>query len=602
MTLFEPYKATPDAILAQRTDALGDISKLDGLKSDIRAQHRKAHGSLSGILLAPIETLMDPTYQKVEQISRLRLVSSASLLQWATDVKTYNAGIDKLNAEYEAAAGSSFGVDADEYFMHGAGIPLEQKQHSFNTAVVHAKTALLERLKHEKHKLDGELDDNADEAKTTLNKDPSDETLNELYQGGLLPLQINLLFPSIEVDKVDIATLVANLQRLGMLPPGTSAERIASLYATMTSGSTSPMDVLKEMHGTLGNLDAASPEELSLLVSLLTPDQIAAWDARLKAVQSLENRLPGKDGPWLRLDAFHDILSKVSPDLVMKVVAAVPDLNPGFTHTDGYIEGHAPQRDDPASGWHWGDPTGPLFGTDDGDATNNYLNIQQGSFGDCWMITNIIAATQKNPNLPGEHVSENANGTVTVVVYDKDGNPHDVTVTDQVVLDENGQPVGARGENGSTWVTYYEKALALAYTDDDGGAHVDHDGDPDYDRPDNGNYAGLEWDNAENGAPYVTGHDADGVDVEFDDVKDAFVDDGRPVLVSTYSDDDVPSDPPDGYVTQHQFYVKEVIDVEGDDNDKIVLGNPWGGDAQDVTVTRDQFEDFFQSGKKLEMP
>lgn len=169
-------------------------------------------------------------------------------------------------------------------------------------------------------------------------------------------------------------------------------------------------------------------------------------------------------------------------------------------------------------------------------------------------------------------------------------------------MDESGQPVGARGANGSTWVTYYEKALALAYSDDDGGAHVDHDGDPAYDRPDNGNYAGLEWDNAENGAPYVTGNDVDGVDVEFDDVKEAFVDDNRPVLVSTYSDNDVPNNPPDGYVTQHQFYVKEVIDVEGDDNDRIVLGNPWGGDAQEVIVTRDQFEDFFQEGKKLELP
>lgn len=499
----------------------------------------------------------------------------------------------------EETAGSSFGVDGDQYFQRGAGIPLAEREGRFDSAVADAKAALVQRLTQEKRKLDAKLDDDAAEAKTMLNKDPGDETLNALYQGGLLPLQINMLFPGIDVSSVDIAELVASLEGLGMLPPGVDAGRIESLYRAMTSEETNPFEALKELQETFGNLDSASPEELSLLLSLLTPAEIAAWDGRLKGVQDLPL---GPDGPWFRLDAYNGILSKVAPELVDKVLGAVPDLNPGFTHTDGYIDGNAPQRDDPASGWHWGDPSGPLFGSDDGDPTNNYLNIQQGSFGDCWLITNIIAATQKNPYLAGERVSENENGTVTVVVYDDDGDPHDVTVTDQVVLDENGEPIGARGSNGSTWVTYYERALALAYSDDDGGAHVDHDGDPDYDRPDNGNYAGLEWDNAENGAPYVTGNDVDGVDVEFDDVKEAFVDDDRPVLVSTYSDNDVPNDPPDGYVTQHQFYVKEVIDGDGDDNDRIVLGNPWGGDAQDVTVTRDQFEDFFQDGKKLEVP
>ncbi len=72
--------------------------------------------------------------------------------------------------------------------------------------------------------------------------------------------------------------------------------------------------------------------------------------------------------------------------------------------------------------------------------------------------------------------------------------------------------------------------------------------------------------------------------------------------MSTYSDDDVPDNPPDGYVTQHQFYVKEVIDLPGEEDDRIVLGNPWGGDARDVTVTREQFEDFFQDGQTLEVP
>jgi hypothetical protein len=594
MSLFERYKATPSSVLEQRTAALTSVQQLAGIRDQVSEQHRKAISGIFGILLGSVQATFDPAYQQSDRLSRLKLVASASLLDWAASITHYNDGIDGLNDRWERASASSFYVGADEYFMHGAGLTGEQRQHRFDTAVSNAKAALLAQLKREKHQLDGKLDENANEAKATLTKDPSDETLQSLFQAGLLPLQIGMLFPSIDLTKVDITKLIDNLKENGLLPAATDTRNIANLWNIISAGVNDP-DAFQDQYAELRNgLGAASPEGLAFIFSLMTPDQIKTFDQRLSdGVDGLD------DSQFYRLDIYSPILAKLPPDLVMKVVGSVPNLNPGFDHTDGFLDGHAPQRPGGTDGWHWGDPgDSPLFAADtDGDPANDYLNIQQGSLGDCWMITNMIAATQKNPGFPTDRVSENPNGTVSVVVYDHQGVAHQITVTRQIVLDENGDGVMAHSSDGSTWPTYYEKALALAYGDDDGGAPDGHEDDDRYDREDNGNYAGLEWDWAKNAAPYVSQYGGDEIDTDYDDVHHAFVDENQPVMVATKSDDDgLPDDLKDSYHTRHVYYVK------GFEDGRIVLGNPWGPGYPDVKATPDEFEDWFDSASTIDRP
>lgn len=591
MTLFDHYKATPAEILGSRSDALSDVTRLAAVKDDIREQHRAAHGFVLGLLLAPLETTFDPAYRKVDSISRLRLVSSASLLQWASSVTTYNHQIDVLNAQYESAAGSAFGVDADRYFMHGAGVPMETKERQYDEAVASAKAALLARLRAEKRKLDAELDDAADEAKTTLNRDPDDAALQSLFQAGLLPLQIPLLFPSIDVSQVDVGRLLENLKRSGLLPPETDVRNLQEIYRILSSDAGDP-DRLREDFPTLRNgLGAASPEGLAALLSLLDPSQLAKFDATLQ--EALDDY---DDEQLLRLDVYSPLLSKLPPELIPKLLDGVPDLEPGFDSTDAYLDGAAPQRLDSTDGWHWGDPTGPLFAVDDdGDPANDYLKIQQGALGDCWMITNLIAASLKNPSFGREHVQSNPNGTVTVTVYDSAGAAHHVTVTRRIVLDEDGGNALAHSSDGSTWPTYYEKAMALAYGKDEGGAPDDHEGDDRYDREDNGNYAGLEWDWAHNATSYVSSGGGREVDNDYDDVREEF-ESGHPVMVATKSDDEgLPDELKDAYHTRHVYYVKSFEDGH------IVLGNPWGPDYPDVRATPDQFEDWFDDASAIDL-
>ncbi|HEY7043563.1 MAG TPA: hypothetical protein VH419_07845 [Nocardioidaceae bacterium] len=591
MSLFEHYKATPASVLGQREAALSSVQQLTGIRDDVRRQHEKAMGGILGSLLGAVATTFDPAYQDAEQMARLKLISSASLLEWASDITHYDTAIDGLNERWERASATSFGVDADQYWMHGADIPAAERQRRFDTAVSNARAALLAQLRREKQTLDAGLDDHADEAKAILNKDPSDTTLQSLFQAGLFPLQISLLFPSIDIGKVDIAKLIDNLKEHGLLPSSTDTRNIANLWRIISDGADDP-DAFQDAYPELRNgLAAASPDGLAFIFSLLTPDQIRRFDQRLThGVDGLD------DSQFYRLDIYAPILSKLPPDLVTKLVGSVATLNPGFDHTDGYLDGNAPQRSDGTDGWHWGDPTGPLFADDDdGDPTNDYLNIQQGGLGDCWMITNMIASTLKNPSFPTDHVAANPNGTITVTLYDHQGVAHQVTVTNQIVLDGNGHSALAHSSDGSTWATYYEKAMALAYGDDDGGAPDGHGGDDTYDRVDNGNYAGLEWDYARNAAPYVSDYGGEEIDTNYDTVHHAFVDENHPVMVATKSDDTgLPDDLEDSYHTRHVYYVK------GFEDGRIILGNPWGPGYPDVRATPEEFEDWFQQASTID--
>jgi hypothetical protein len=275
-----------------------------------------------------------------------------------------------------------------------------------------------------------------------------------------------------------------------------------------------------------------------------------------------------------------------------KFQVAFPWLKPGFDTTDAFLKGVNPQTGQSAAGLHYGLPTDPLFTNKDlGD------DIYQGKLGDCWFIASLTATAQTDPDFIREGIKENPNGTVSVRIWDKDGNQRWVTMDKELPLDSNGDPAGAHGD-GSTWPAYYEKAFAIVYEGDDGGAPDGKEGDPAFDKAEQGTYGALEWDYTDKAPPYVTANDSDGIDN--DEVAEAFKN-GHPVIVASKSDTDgVPDnwsdDQKGAYVTRHVYYVKEVLP-----DGRIVLGNPWGDNYAPVTVTQDEFDDMFDSAQQLEV-
>jgi hypothetical protein len=341
-------------------------------------------------------------------------------------------------------------------------------------------------------------------------------------------------------------------------------------------------------------LENLSPAELDLFLSKVS-------DADLKRYGAL---ISNTDDSWLnffdhnglpegeRRDHLSRILESAGPVYWAKLAADLPGVQPGFDSTDVFLDGYNSQSGISTTGLRYGMPNVPLF-VDGVQASE----VAQGTLGDCWYIASLKATAAADPQFIQDGIRQNANGTVSVRVWDEDGNLHWVTMTPDLPLDSGGNIAFARSvANGTTtesWPAYYEKAFALMYAEDDGGAATEKDGDDRYDHKERGTYGAIEWDYTDKAPPYLTGNDADEIDMNYTDVKKAF-DSGHPVIVASNSSaDGVPASLKSAYVTQHVFYVK------GFQDGKIVLGNPWGPGSPDVVVTPDEFKNLFNSPQKL---
>lgn len=336
-------------------------------------------------------------------------------------------------------------------------------------------------------------------------------------------------------------------------------------------------------------VDSLNPEELDKVVDGLSDDDLkrlgdVVRDTDDSGWSPFDHN--GLERPE-RFEFFSSFLSRVSPSRIPPIVKAFPEVNPGFDTTDAALEGQNPQTGAPGDGLHYGTPPGQLWRVGpDGKPAPDASDSAQGVFGDCWFIASMMSAQAADKSFISDHMQQNPNGTISVKMYDKDGDAHWTTVTKELPLDSSGQVAGAHGT--ALWPGYYEKAFAQLYTDDDGGAPDDHEGDDRYDRTEVGSYGALEWDFAKNAAPYITGHGADDEGHDFDAAARAHQD-GNSVLISTKGD--APTPPGEwgtSYSTRHVYYVKSV------DGDKITVGNPWGSPRYpDITMTKDQFDTYF---------
>ncbi len=331
-------------------------------------------------------------------------------------------------------------------------------------------------------------------------------------------------------------------------------------------------------------IDELTPAEAEALVRQLSLEDLAELGRIMKDEGGFLWVSDGLD-PFDRSEVTSGLLSKVTPESAAKLQAAMPWSQPGFDTTDVALDGRQSQDGEHRSDLHYGLPQGEL-GTDDLSAQD----VNQGSFSDCWAIASLTATTQADPDFVKHNITVNPNGTVDVRLFDHDGNPRVVTVTADLPLDADGNPVGAHGTNGETWPAYYEKAFAVVYGEDDGGAPDGRSGAP-YDVKEQGTYGAVEWDYNDRAPSYITGNDPHGVD-GFDGAVKAF-NDKQGVIVSTPSD--APDNAPDGYVTRHVYYVQSV-NADG----TVTLGNPWGPDATKITVNHDEFDRLFHDPQAMQ--
>ena len=274
-----------------------------------------------------------------------------------------------------------------------------------------------------------------------------------------------------------------------------------------------------------------------------------------------ENGLPHHE----RLDLGGTLLSKATPANWDILIEMFPGLHPPFDPGDENKKGVT--IDDVT--WGVPDPPRPLF--DDGVSPDD---IKQGGLGDCWFLAPLVGMAEQDPDAIREGIKENPNGTISVRLYDSDGNAHWVTVSPELPLDENGNPAGAGGEQ-ELWVAYYEKAFATFYDQDNDGL--------------TGSYRAIESDYTDKAGPYLSGQPAEDIGADFDDVREAY-ENGDVVVTGTPGEKKVPDKFKEGYVTGHAY----VVDGFTDDG-KIILRNPWGSDYPKLYMTPEEYEELFSS-------
>ncbi|MCT7352101.1 C2 family cysteine protease [Streptomyces sp. 15-116A] len=156
-------------------------------------------------------------------------------------------------------------------------------------------------------------------------------------------------------------------------------------------------------------MSKASPKDLAFYNELLSDTSDSGW------TPFDENGLPENK----RRDTLSLLLSKISVQSIPKFQVAFPGMQPTFTNTDAYENGGNSQNGQTNSGIHWAPPSDPLF--QNGVSADD---VNQNQFGDCWYVASLAGLAQRNPHFVQEGIKQNPNGTVSVRVWDKEGNHH----------------------------------------------------------------------------------------------------------------------------------------------------------------------------------
>ncbi|HEY7043560.1 MAG TPA: hypothetical protein VH419_07830 [Nocardioidaceae bacterium] len=202
MSLFEHYPATPGSVRSAGKAIIHAGSRVSDVAQAVDRAHNGALSVVDGLLAMPLLTAPASVRQSAQSTNQSAILAGGAANLFASNIETYNDGIDKLNERYAAAKASSFHVDADRFFMHGGSQTPAQRQAAYDGAVRNAEAALVSSLTAEKRKLDQQLDQDAEHVSGMLRRGPSAGAIYELAAAGAIPPNVALAYPGIDTSFV----------------------------------------------------------------------------------------------------------------------------------------------------------------------------------------------------------------------------------------------------------------------------------------------------------------------------------------------------------------------------------------------------------------
>jgi hypothetical protein len=552
---FEHYPTSPTAVSERAEEMLAAAVRFGRVGEQAYARERHAIVATDGELAALFDKRLASLRDRTVGLKGAALVAAGALTIWSRAIANYNSGMDRLNSEYALARETD-----------GLIGPMA-------IAMLQMRLAALE----------ADLDETAAGVSQILERGPSESAVLRLFQHGTLPLSVTSLMSEYDFSGIDIGELVRRLRRYGG-PAYELDPRAVGAAVRLLEVLTHPDNLMWSWHRQAlttawEQLSELDPQAVDLVVLGLSDEQLALID-QLVSTTSLGNRVLGAESGLDRFDLadFHTLfLANASEATLARLRRCWRSINPMVKNVDLVEDGTIDRP-------HWG----KVEDREIYDGLPSADDIDQGAVGDCWMQAKLAALAQDDPSWVTDHVQRNPNGTITVTFYDDDGEPHEVTVTDDLPLDEHGDRVYSGNDgDGARWADYYEKAFALI-------SGNRHDGET--------GYGGIEYGSAAREAELMTGYDADDIDNEdgflgihdhkdLDDIR-AHIEDGDPVVVGTIDDrrDDIV-----GHVESHAFYVKGITS-----DGEIVLGNPWDDDASEMRLAEDEFNDVTDDAAVIE--
>lgn len=183
------------------------------------------------------------------------------------------------------------------------------------------------------------------------------------------------------------------------------------------------------------------------------------------------------------------------------------------------------------------------------DGTPSVDDVNQGSLGDCWLLSALVSMTATDPDRVKKLISDNGDGTYTVHLAAGDVNV-------------DGSVLAVTNSGNAKWVAIVE----LAYAQTDGGSYDDLSGG--YGSEAMKHIFGLDSDSFDPDKTWWFNNKDP--DEAFDEIE-AAINQGLPVTVSASSET--------GFGSNHILAVTGMTDVDGERC--IEVRNPWGPSSSD---------------------